>query len=214
MSVRDRAFLQAWSPAAARAIANRPSLQRFLERSPDPSVLARVPSSAGPRARRALRLLRVRTLVHTAALEGAGGSPLAAARVWTAFADAALALADRMALFEVERRFGPIAGEGEPVGRAVFALGKLGSRELNPSSDIDLLLAYERDVEVPTKDGARTSHELFTAWAQRLRKILADIDDDGFAFRVDYDLRPEGTQGPIVNSVDALESYYERFGQT
>ena len=68
--------MQAWSPAAARLIANRLSLQRFLGHPPDPYALVRVPSSVGALARRVLRLLRQRTFALTAMLEGDGGSPL------------------------------------------------------------------------------------------------------------------------------------------
>lgn len=82
----------------------------------------------------------------------------------------------------------------------VLSLGKLGGLELNYSSDVDLLYIYEGDRETATKI------------ANRLTNLLSKITPDGFVYRVDLDLRPEGKQGPIVNTVDALERYYEVTG--
>lgn len=186
----------------------RPRLAKFLSRAPDLRALARVPLIPG-RVRRAVRLLRARVFVHTARAEQAGRSPLETGRMWSDAADAAIALCATCAAREVEARWGP-SGNGTGMGRAVLALGKLGSRELNPSSDVDLLFAYERDADL----GKTSAHEWHVQWVRKTRALLHDADEDGFAFRVDLDLRPEGTQGPLVNSVDALESYYERFGQT
>jgi glutamate-ammonia-ligase adenylyltransferase len=145
-------------------------------------------------------------IIHTAARELGGASPLDTARRWSQFADVAVGVADRLAAEETTARYGHIN-----TGRAILALGKHGSEELNPSSDIDIACVYGDDAAV-TSDGL-TAHEWHTEWARRLRGILADVDDDGFVFRVDFDLRPEGTRGPLVNSVDAFETYYERFGR-
>ena len=156
--------------------------------------------------------MRWRVFVHTAYAEARGLSPLQSGRLWSEFADAAMRLADRVVVHDLTARHGPpLDAQGAPIGRAVCALGKWGSRELNPSSDIDLLLVYGTD---DGRAGKLSPHEWFSSWARRIRSLLADADDDGFGFRVDFDLRPEGTTGPVVNSVDALESYYERFGQT
>ena len=168
------------------------------------SALTRVRDGS---ARRGLRLMRKRVLVHTAWQEMQGTSPLVTATLWSTVADACIALADRVAFAETALKFGVIDG-----ARSVLALGKLGSRELNPSSDVDLVCVYRSDDAV--SEQGISAHEWFTGWARRLRAILADVDDDGFCFRVDFDLRPEGTQGPLVNSIDAVESYYERFGRT
>ncbi len=203
--------LRAFSPAAARLLAARPSLARFLLRPPSLAAVTRVPLEPA-RVRRAVRLLRARVFVHTAAAEHAGGSPLVAARLWSKAADVVIALCAACAAREVEARLGAPIAEGKLIGRAVLALGKLGSQELNPSSDVDLLIAYARDGALDS--GKASAHEWHVQWTRKLRALIHDVDEDGFAFRVDLDLRPEGTQGPLVNSVDALESYYERFGQT
>lgn len=202
--------LRDFSPAAARFVRRDPSLARYLKRAPPLSALSRIRAGDAVAASRALRVARTRMLVHTAALEASGRSPLRTASLWSRFADIAVALADKVAYAECRKKFGPPKSrKGGEMGRAIFALGKHGAQELNPSSDIDLLLVYGTD------DGAAqvaTPHEFFQAWAQRFQRLLSAVDDDGFAFRVDLDLRPEGQSGPLVNSVDALERYYERFG--
>jgi glutamate-ammonia-ligase adenylyltransferase len=92
---------------------------------------------------------------------------------------------------------------------AVLGFGKLGAMELNPSSDVDIMLVYESDKEL----GSRTStHELFARVARRAGFILSTPTELGFCLRTDYDLRPEGATGPLCNSLEALVSYYEGFG--
>lgn len=84
----------------------------------------------------------------------------------------------------------------------IFALGKLGGRELNLSSDIDLVAVTEGD----------EGHQFFVRHVQGVTKALADETENGFLYRVDWDLRPEGSAGTLVNSVSAMVSYYENFG--
>ncbi|MCP4499712.1 MAG: hypothetical protein GY822_07090 [Deltaproteobacteria bacterium] len=217
-SVFQRNRLHDFSPAAARMVRKRPNLVRFLERKPSLNILARLPLDNEERVARCLRLLRQRVFVYTSFQESVGGSPLEAAQLWSALADAAILSADRAVMHQLKKRFQPPLHRGEEVGRIVFALGKWGSEELNASSDIDVLFAYaEDDVEFVAGDIRKepdSAHDFFRRWAQGIRSLLHDVTDDGFVFRVDLDLRPEGTRGPLVNSVDALERYYERFGLT
>ncbi len=201
MAPRDA--LRRLSPIAARMMKAWPSLARAVDVPPSPKSLERGPLN---QARQALRRFRRRMIIHTAARELGGASPLDTARRWTQFADVAVAVADRVAVAETCARFGAI-----DTGRTILALGKHGSEELNPSSDIDIVCVYGDDGAVSERGAS--AHEWHTEWARRLRAVLADIDDDGFVFRVDFDLRPEGTRGPLVNSVDAFEAYYERFGR-
>lgn len=212
LSDTDLEKLRRFSPAAARSLGARPELARFLDAAPSPRVLERARDLDADSAARLVRLLRARVFVHTAWQEANGASPLESGRLWSELADAAIRLIDHVAFRELCARSGaPTDDEGREVGRAVFGLGKLGSRELNPSSDVDLLFVYGTDAG---SAGPRSLHEAFTRWAHRVRELLARVTDEGFAFRVDLDLRPEGTTGPLVNSVDALESYYESFGLT
>lgn len=204
--------LRGFSAAAHRWVGFHPRWQKYLSERPQPARLLRLVSQPAQLVENCIRLMRRRIFVHTAARESLGESPLETARLWSEFADVALHLVDHIAYRELSEKHGPPRTEsGRDIGRAIFALGKLGSLELNPSSDIDVLFCYECD---DGSWGPHTPHEAFTRWARRVREMLARVTPDGFAFRVDLDLRPEGTTGPLVNSIDALERYYETFGMT
>jgi len=87
----------------------------------------------------------------------------------------------------------------------ILAFGKLGGNELNYSSDIDLLAVY---ADGPTEQRERDTR-LFSDVLTRLRGDLSDHTPDGYAFRVDFRLRPYGSAGPLVQSVSAATKYYE-----
>jgi glutamate-ammonia-ligase adenylyltransferase len=91
---------------------------------------------------------------------------------------------------------------------ALLALGKLGGRELNFSSDVDLLFVYRLD---PGSDPGAEAQRL-TRMVQRLKTHLEQPSEEGFGYRVDLDLRPEGKAGVLANPVDAALGYYESFG--
>lgn len=101
---------------------------------------------------------------------------------------------------------------GAPIPFAIIGMGKLGGRELNYSSDVDVIYAYGTD-RGAASDGT-TPHEWFARAASRITRSLAEVTEDGVAFRVDLDLRPEGKRGPPVNSLRSLEIYYESYGAT
>ncbi len=92
---------------------------------------------------------------------------------------------------------------------AVIALGKLGGCELNYSSDIDIVGLYEKD---GTSEKI-TNHEFFSNLFTQTGFDLSQNDQDGFFFRVDWDLRPEGKTGVLANSLGAMERYYQTFGE-
>ncbi|QDQ28385.1 bifunctional [glutamate--ammonia ligase]-adenylyl-L-tyrosine phosphorylase/[glutamate--ammonia-ligase] adenylyltransferase [Chitinimonas arctica] len=101
----------------------------------------------------------------------------------------------------------PIGEEsGQPQQLIVVGMGKLGGRELNVSSDIDLIFVYPEDGET---DGPRviSNHEWFARAGKRLIALIHDVSADGFVFRVDMRLRPFGDSGPLVASFAALENY-------
>jgi glutamate-ammonia-ligase adenylyltransferase len=91
---------------------------------------------------------------------------------------------------------------------SLLALGKLGGRELNFSSDVDLLFLY--DAPAGPEDEIRNT--AVARFVRVLKSGLERAEVDGFSYRVDLDLRPEGAQGPLANSVDAALGYYESFG--
>ncbi len=102
--------------------------------------------------------------------------------------------------------------EGEEQHLLMLAMGKFGGRELNFSSDIDLIFAYADDGE--TEGGRQLSnHEFFLRLARLLVKLLDEITGDGFVFRVDTRLRPYGDSGPLVMNFNALEQYYQLQGR-
>lgn len=165
--------------------------------------------------KRRLRLHRRRELVRISWRDLAGWSDLA--EVMTTLSELADACVQGVVdwLYEASRqRYGAPIGErsGTTVPLVVVALGKLGGRELNFSSDIDLMFAYP---EAGQSDGARSvsNHEFFVHLGQRLINVLGDVTEDGFAFRVDMRLRPNGSSGELVLNFDALEQYYQIHGR-
>ncbi len=101
----------------------------------------------------------------------------------------------------------PLGPDGEPQSLVVLGMGKLGARELNLSSDIDLIFSFRG--HGPVRDNDRLSSEqFFRRLAQRLVQALDNTTGDGFVFRVDTRLRPFGDSGPLVLSFGAMEDYY------
>ena len=109
---------------------------------------------------------------------------------------------------------------GEPHGEysgksqklVVLALGKLGGQELNFSSDIDLIFAYPEEGETRGTP-ALSNHEFFIRLGQSLINVLNENTADGFVFRVDMRLRPNGASGPLALSFAAMEHYYQTHGR-
>lgn len=169
----------------------------------------------GPAFRRALRQFRHRAMVRIALLEvlrladveqtSAEMAHLASVLVEAALAAAATA---EQARYGVARD-----ASGLEVPRSVFGMGKLGGLELNLGSDIDLVFFYETD-DAEVEGGELTVHELESRIVRRTVKALSEVTEHGFCFRVDLRLRPEGTRGPLVNSLVSAERYYESWGRT
>lgn len=100
----------------------------------------------------------------------------------------------------------------------ILGMGKFGGRELNFSSDIDLIFLYRSDKGETSgiKDGSNkiALHEYFIRLGKMLVKAMNEVTKDGFVFRVDMDLRPEGQSGDLACSLRSAEIYYESWGQT
>ena len=110
-------------------------------------------------------------------------------------------------------RFGiPRDSDGVRQSLIVLGMGKLGGRELNFSSDIDLIFAYWRP---GCTDGAKSidNQEFFQRLGRALIAALADATPEGFCYRVDMRLRPFGSSGPLVMHFDAMEDYYQAHGR-
>ncbi len=211
------------SPFAARALAS-PLGEALvasgdLERTYAPGTLAKraraladVEDEAAFMA--ALRRFRVRESVRILWRDLLGRADLRETLAdLTALAEACLEVALRWARSSVARRHGLARHpDGRPMDLVVLGMGKLGGRELNFSSDIDLIYAYEAE---GTTDGARpVSHgEFFRRVGQVLARLLAEPTAEGFAYRVDLRLRPFGEAGALAVSFDAMETYYQRHGR-
>ena len=163
-----------------------------------------------PSLARALRLFRRYQMVRIIWRDLAGAAPLAETlKDLSALADACV---DQALDFLYERACAesgtPRSPEGVPQRLVVVGMGKLGARELNLSSDIDLIFAYPEQGET---DGPRalTNEEFFTRVCQRLVQVLDKQEVDGFVFRVDTRLRPFGTAGPLAISFEFIEDYYQ-----
>ncbi|MBK8482075.1 MAG: bifunctional [glutamate--ammonia ligase]-adenylyl-L-tyrosine phosphorylase/[glutamate--ammonia-ligase] adenylyltransferase [Proteobacteria bacterium] len=111
-----------------------------------------------------------------------------------------------------QRHGPPLLHEGEgsrPCPIAAVAMGKYGAQELNFCSDIDLIFVYGSDDGLA---GETALHEFFSAVCREVVALLSHPGDEGPAFRVDLRLRPEGSRGPICNSLSSAERYYETWG--
>jgi [glutamine synthetase] adenylyltransferase / [glutamine synthetase]-adenylyl-L-tyrosine phosphorylase len=141
-------------------------------------------------------------------------------------ADVVLEVATEFCRIELVRRHGPpqlpdAAGRPRECPFTILGMGKLGGRELNFSSDIDLIFIYEEDGETAGTVGAagetagRLSHqEFFRKLGELLVKGCMEGTPEGSLYRVDLRLRPEGRSGAIAASLRSCELYYESWGQT
>ncbi|MFO7973219.1 MAG: bifunctional [glutamate--ammonia ligase]-adenylyl-L-tyrosine phosphorylase/[glutamate--ammonia-ligase] adenylyltransferase, partial [Candidatus Hydrogenedentota bacterium] len=131
-------------------------------------------------------------------------------------ADAMVAVAYECAYTEVSARYGvPQVEHGEEKAAfSVLAMGKLAGRELNFSSDIDLIFLYSHDGQTSGgASGSTTNADFFRRVGERIIKMLHEQTSEGNVFRVDMRLRPYGRAGALAISIDSAIAYYERAGQ-
>ena len=109
------------------------------------------------------------------------------------------------------------AGGTCPADMTILGMGKFGGGELNFSSDIDLIYCYSSS-HGETTGGARNErlslHRYFIKLAELITRALHQVTEDGFVFRVDTRLRPDGNSGDLAISLDGAEIYYESWGQS
>ncbi|MAF11964.1 hypothetical protein CMK11_16075 [Candidatus Poribacteria bacterium] len=111
----------------------------------------------------------------------------------------------------LSERYGvPRGADGSEATYAVIGMGKLGGEELNFSSDVDVLCVYSEDGV--TDDGA-DNQAFFQRLTERLADAIGKQTRDGYVFRVDFRLRPQGKTGPLARSLDSYEAYYETWGE-
>ena len=155
-------------------------------------------------------LRRVRNALMLRLIEvDLSGAPLEAVCIGISdLAEAVVASGLRAVQADLAPRHGtPRTADGEAAQFMVVGMGKLGGRELNVSSDIDLVCVYDEDGETdgPVPLG---NAEYFALVVRRLVPLLSDVTGDGFVFRVDTRLRPNGDSGPPVVSLAMLEEYF------
>ncbi|ROZ79107.1 bifunctional [glutamate--ammonia ligase]-adenylyl-L-tyrosine phosphorylase/[glutamate--ammonia-ligase] adenylyltransferase [Ramlibacter sp. WS9] len=135
----------------------------------------------------------------------------------TELAEFALDIACEEAQRGLDAQYGPPLGPlGERSQLWVVGMGKLGARELNVSSDIDLVYVYDHDGETAGVEGGRgriSNHEYFAKAVKTIYGLIGDTTEHGFVFRVDLALRPNGNSGPSAVSIGALEEYFQVQGR-
>jgi glutamate-ammonia-ligase adenylyltransferase len=159
--------------------------------------------------RRVLRQLRERVF-FTALVRDINGSAALQEVVaaMSALADLAVAQAYKSVAANLAETHGtPIdPNTGLPQELMIVGMGKLGGKELNVSSDIDLIMLYGEEGET-TGRRKISHHEFYGRVTQKMMPILSEIDQYGQVFRTDLRLRPDGDSGPLAWSLDALENY-------
>ena len=161
-----------------------------------------------------IRQLRRRVIASLVVRDATGACGLPeVVSTTTALAELALRRAIAVHALELAQLHGvPTSPEGVPQDLLVIGMGKLGGAELNVSSDIDLIFVYDEDGETRPLAGAGdirplTNHEFFIRLGRRVIPAISDVTGDGYVFRVDMRLRPNGDAGPLAVSTAMLEEY-------
>ncbi|QIO06863.1 bifunctional [glutamate--ammonia ligase]-adenylyl-L-tyrosine phosphorylase/[glutamate--ammonia-ligase] adenylyltransferase [Acinetobacter shaoyimingii] len=163
---------------------------------------------------RALRILRAR-LMFRWIWQDANQliSVMALTRELSDFADASIAAAKAFARAPLVAKYGePIGYNGKTQDLMVIAMGKLGAQELNLSSDIDLIFAFDEQGETNGRKCIDVK-QFCILWGQKLIYLLDHITAEGFVFRVDMRLRPWGDGSALAISHAALEKYLSQHGR-
>ncbi len=108
----------------------------------------------------------------------------------------------------------PTGVSGKPSQLWPVGMGKLGARELNVSSDIDLIFVYSEDGETSGGTAGKVAnYEFFAQQVRQVQALLTDVTEYGFVFRVDLALRPYGREGALAVSLHSLAQYFQRVGR-
>ncbi|HUK39618.1 MAG TPA: bifunctional [glutamate--ammonia ligase]-adenylyl-L-tyrosine phosphorylase/[glutamate--ammonia-ligase] adenylyltransferase, partial [Candidatus Acidoferrales bacterium] len=123
-------------------------------------------------------------------------------------AEACVESALELTLEEFEKKFGSV-----PNGRfTVMGMGKMGGRELDYNSDLDLVFIYDAPEEAVSGGGPQgklAAHEYYVRVGQKLITYLSAPTEEGIAYKIDMQLRPSGKSGPLVSGVDAFRNYHK-----
>jgi glutamate-ammonia-ligase adenylyltransferase len=200
--LQDAALLS-WLGVSAHGASANEEYERLVSRT-----------ASAPEAQRYLREWRRREMVRIAWADIAHRAEVTTTLVSVSdLADACLRAATCAAQLQMDPLFGrPRNADAAEVPLIVIAMGKLGGRELNFSSDIDLVFLY---AEAGETDGPRSldNSEYFNRLGRELIRLLDAVTEDGFVFRVDMRLRPFGDSGALVVSLAALDDYLQQHGR-
>jgi glutamate-ammonia-ligase adenylyltransferase len=210
-----------------RLLAAKPALAADVETSLDQPVSATELSTwlaAQPvtddNLKQVLRQLKQRAYARIVARDLAGLAPLSeVTECMTLIAELSVCKAVEVIGAGLRERYGIPCGAGEGACAQeliVLGMGKLGGRELNVSSDIDLIFIYPEDGDTDASfpnSKSISNFEFFTRLGRGLINAIAEATEDGQVFRVDMRLRPNGDSGPLVCSFDMLENYFVTQGR-
>ena len=214
-------FLFGNSPYLSRLLLRDPAFTREVATAPPAAVMAGLrrelaaadPAMGRERLMKFLRLQRSRVAVAAAVYDCFGvRGVMECAELLSDMADHAVRLAVAHLLLERVRRGDLERPEGDRWGYFVLAMGKHGSRELNYSSDIDLIVLYAPEAVRYT--GSKTLRDCFVRVTRDLVAILQSRTGDGYVFRTDLRLRPDASSTPTAITVEFARDYYDRFGRT
>ena len=197
-------------------LVNSGRLHRALEQDELASIFEAElsPDLSETRFQRKLRILRHRELVRIAWRDLTNAADLTETlEELSQLADMAISFATSWARAALAGRYGaPKTKDGAISNLIILGMGKLGGRELNFSSDVDLIFLYSDSGQT---DGPRevSNEEYFRLLAQQIVGILSNTTADGFVYRVDVRLRPFGDSGPLAISLAALEGYLTQHGR-
>ena len=167
----------------------------------------------------ALRITRQLILERLVSLDCDGAASLqSVTSVMTELAEFALDVACRHVMRSLDDVHGaPGTSRGERASLWVVGMGKFGARELNVSSDIDLIYVYDEEGDTagsnPEGRGRISNQEYFAKAVRQIFALIGDTTEHGFVFRVDLALRPNGNSGPAAVSLGALEEYFHVQGR-
>ena len=221
-SVEPEVALSSYSRFARRVRRRYPQLLCALSPgSPDHAALAALLEKLvrdGFDTSAALRIARQLVLERLLCLDCDGGAPLSQVTgAMTALAEFSLDLACTEAQSALDETHGmPQGDDGQRARLWVIGMGKLGGRELNVSSDIDLVYVYDVDGETAGNAAGRniiSNQEYFGKCVRAIHSLIGETTEHGFVFRVDLALRPNGNSGPPAVCLAALEEYFHVQGR-
>jgi len=200
---------------------SRARMEDELERMLSAPAASAETSSGSGRLSLALRRLRRNVVLGLMARDMAGVAPLAeVVGAVTALAELAVQRALPIAAHELAQRHGvPCSASGVAQDLLVVAMGKGGGAELNVSSDLDLIFIYDEEGETVARDACANARaplanqEFFERLGRKLIALISEPTGEGFVFRVDMRLRPNGDAGPLAISTSMLEEYLIRQGR-